>query len=247
MSQTLATGIYILATVYGAGVTALEMLGLLGDWGEDVGAGGDGGGAGDGGAGGDGGEAPGGDAADAGGGDAHGRAGLPMQEPAAGEAGRLGRRLFAVIWYMRLSVYFSLGFGPVGLVAILVGTAPWISLLWAAPAGLLTGWMARSFFRFQQREFDSTVTDNDLVGRPAQVTISIHPGEIGKVRIQLEQLVRDRYARGESPEVSFKKGEKVEIARVTDNCVYVRPLATENEGGGETSADATEVRQETKT
>jgi membrane protein implicated in regulation of membrane protease activity len=137
-------------------------------------------------------------------------------------SGRPGQSLFTLLWYLRLTVYFSLGFGPVGLVAILVDSSRVVSLIWAVAAGLITAIGAYSFFRFQRNEFDSSVQESELVGRPAEVTISILPGEIGRVRIQLEQLVRDRYARAESSDARFNKGERVVIARIDEECVYVR-------------------------
>ncbi len=230
MADTIVLGVFILATVFSVGAVLLESLGLLGDWGDQMDAGG---GAGDGGGGDSGSEA---DDGDGGGGGEAGAAGsatggatAPPREPGAASGAHLAPRLFKLLWYMRLSMFFCLGFGPVGLVATFAG-ARWVaSLAWALPAGLIAGGMTWGLFRLQQREFDSTVHEHELVGRTGQVIISIPPGEFGRVRIELEQLMRERYARADEPGHHIAKGERVRISRVEDGCVYVQPLGDEQE------------------
>lgn len=251
-NQTLITGIYLLATVFGVGVTSVELLGLLGDWGDD-GGGHDGGG--DNGATDGGGHGGGHDGGDVSGHNVaadsshvvgsshdfshssdnthpahdHARSNLPVKQSGDPILGRPGKRLFTLLWYLRLTVYFSLGFGPLGLVTILLKTSPGVSLGCASVAGLLTGLAARSFFKFQRKEFDSTITDKELLGHPATVTIAIYPGEFGRVRIQFEQLVKDRYARGEPAEATFRKGEQVIVDHIDDDCLRVRASSSTGE------------------
>jgi len=119
-------GLYLFTTIFGVGVIAVDMLGLLGTGDANADGDGDGGGA---------------DGEDAGG-DGDGGAHTPV---------------LSVLRYLRLAVYFSLGFGPLGLVAEATGSGGLSRLLWSVPGRLAAGFLARLFFRFQQQDVDSSV------------------------------------------------------------------------------------------
>ena len=234
-------GLFVLTTIFGVGVTAIELLGILGDS-EDADTGGaddfegdmgrfDGGDV----------EAISADTIDAEAGfDADSGDLIPTSSGAdsqaiAGEStdgdfdadgrgsspGALYAPLMFIMSNLRRAVYFSLGFGPAGLAALLSGSSPTSSLLWAIPCGLVSMWLARAFFRFQQRDLDSTLKRRDLMFQPAKVLIPIAPGGMGKVRIIVGQSVVDRFARGENESEGFSKGQQVVISRISNECVYV--------------------------
>ena len=207
MTETVFTGIYAFAAIFAVGTLALEMTGLLGEVEEETEEGGQG----------EAGKQSGGE-----GGRGPRTNAVTQQTSPAGGGGSTARRLFKLLWYARLTVYFSLGFGPVGLVAVLVGMEAWTSLLLSIPTGLAAGGLIVGVLRLQQREFDSSIRENDLSGRTAEVIVSIYPGELGKVRVYLEQLNRERYARGEEEGTVYEKGQRVTVTRVRDDCVYVR-------------------------
>ena len=108
-----------------------------------------------------------------------------------------------------------------GLFALQVGSGVLDSTLWAVPSGLISMLLARQFFRFQQRDVDSTVLAKELFYARAVVTGPIARGEMGRVRVLLGQSTVDRYARAEQPEAEYAKGESVYIVRIKDDCVYV--------------------------
>lgn len=244
-------GAYVLTAVFGLGVTAIDMLGLLGnseDVDGDVGdvSFGDGGGEA-------GGEFGGSDSPDGGpmiaeagdvdavggevsgdaqgngfGGEASGT--LTEGEMTRGDLDGDGASsrssgqhvpLLIVMANLRRAVYFSLGFGPVGLVSLSTGGSVPVSLMWAVPSGLVSMFLARAFFRFQQRDIDSSLRRRDLIMEPAEVLVPITAGQMGRVRIFVGQSVVDRFARAENPQQSFAKGQQVFVARVASDCVYV--------------------------
>ena len=267
--QTWVQGFYVLASVFGLGVTAIDLLGILGsddsdaDGGHDVDGAHDGidtghAGFGDHGAGHEdiGGEiGAGGHVGDGHAGEVvidgeigvehgdvpegqvpavHGSedGNVPGQSTAghstsghmaAGQASTIFATSLAILTYLRRAVYFSLGFGPVGLVAMLMGWSTLMSLVWAVPFGLVSAYVAGLIFSFQRSDVDSSVTSRDLFLQNADVLVPIVPGGMGKVRIQLGQSVVDRYAKSDEQH-SFEKGERVSISRVTTECVYVERI-----------------------
>lgn len=199
----LLEGIYILTTVFALGVTAIESMGLLGDSGDDDGGLGDNGGDND--------------ATDS----AHGSDGVVVRGDALQQRpSRVGQYIFKALGVLRLVVYFTLGFGPMGLVAIVLGTGALLSLVLAIPAGIITCVMYRSFIRWQRKDVDSTVHERDLVGHQAKVLFAIYPNETGRVRITLAQRVCDRYATSDSNDF-IPKGALVDVLAATGDSLVV--------------------------
>jgi hypothetical protein len=177
-------GFYLFTTVFGVGVTAVDMLGILGEGhhtGDHVG-----------------------DTAADHNGDDHGHGPLIL------------------LRYLRMAVYFALGFGPLGLVAMTTGTGILGSLAWAVPGGIVTAGLARAFLRWQQRDVDSSVQDHELLAERALVLVPLSHRNMGRIRVRVGQSVVERYALAEDEGESFRTAEVVEVVRVTDECVYVR-------------------------
>jgi len=199
-------GLYTLTAVFGVGVTAVDMLGLLATDSDTDGDSGDGG---DDGSGHDGG--------------AHDHGGDSSHDHASHSG------VLSVLRYLRTLIYFSLGFGPTGLVAELMGRGVFGSLIWAVPGGVASMLLARAFFRFQQRDVDSSLKPEDLLFEPATVLVSLSHKDMGKVRVRAGQIIAERYALSSDAEDTFRVGEEVEIVEVTDQCVYVRrPMPPEH-------------------
>ena len=123
---------------------------------------------------------------------------------------------------MRLFVYFCLGFGPMGLVALATGRSAIASLLLAIPVGVAAVFLAQAFFRFQRQDTDSQLTSADLVGQTATVIVPLDDKTMGKVRILVGPVVAEQYALAAHPGAAFKNGDQVMVSSVTDECVYVR-------------------------
>jgi len=189
-------GLYWFTTVFGVGVTLIDLLGLFGHLGGH-GAGHDSGGHD---------------------GTHHDSAAHDSASSDHGSAGTL----LSVMRYLRTAVYFSLGFGPVGLFAVAMGRSPLESAFWSVPGGFVAAALARAVFRFQQKDIDSSVRDNDLLFETATVIVSIAGGNMGKVRLRVGQMVVERYALAADPNDTFRPDDLVQIVEVTDACVYVR-------------------------
>jgi len=132
-----------------------------------------------------------------------------------------GHKVLQLLSYVRLLIYFCLGFGPTGWAGIFTGRSALASLGIAIPAGLLALWLAQAFFRFQRSDTDSSVKPQELLQEQAIVTIPLTDRTMGRVRVQTGMSVVEQYALAATPEASFHKGDTVRIVRVADDCVYV--------------------------
>lgn len=129
--------------------------------------------------------------------------------------------VLSVISYLRSLVYFCLGFGPTGWVAITMGNSAAQSLIWAAPAGVAAFALAHLFFRFQRNDTDSSLRSEELFFQQATVTVPLTHDTMGKVRVQVGMNVTEQYALAAEPNARFEKGDTVRVSNVTDECVYV--------------------------
>jgi membrane protein implicated in regulation of membrane protease activity len=186
-------GLYLFMTVFSVGVMAVDMLGLFGTGESDS------------------------DTSDLSADDASADD-ASADHTSAGAAGPL----LSILRYLRIGTYFALGFGPVGLVAEWTGASVLGSLAWAVPGGVISAYLARLFFRFQQRDVNSQVRESELLLERAQVIVPLSNTNMGKVRIKMGQLVMERYALAEDEWETFTVDDQAEIVRVTDECVYVR-------------------------
>jgi hypothetical protein len=125
-------------------------------------------------------------------------------------------------------IYFFAGFGPLGLLAEYNGFGLLGTLAWSILAGIVTTSLGLFFFRFQQKDLDSSIRTEDLFLGQAQVIVPISNGNMGKVRILIGQSVAERYALAENATDSFPKDAIVQVIQVTDEYVYVRPTINNN-------------------
>lgn len=141
----------------------------------------------------------------------------------AGDAGGSGSVL-SILSYLRIFVYFCMGFGPLGLVAEWRGASPLASLAWAMPGGLVSAVLARAFFRWQHHDIDSSVQEDDLLLARGRVIVPLSHRDMGRVRVRLGPVVVERYALAADEIETFRTDDTVEIVRVTEDCVYVRRI-----------------------
>lgn len=132
-----------------------------------------------------------------------------------------GNRILQILSYLRLTVYFCLGFGPTGWFAMATGRNSLVALGVAAAVGAISLVLAQWFFRFQNSNVDSSVKKQELLRESATVTIPLTDSTMGKVRIKVGMSISEQYALSATPGREFKRGEVVHVTRVTDECVYV--------------------------
>lgn len=216
-SSRFLSGLFIASAIFAVGVVLFDFLGLFGEHhgdtagdvtaghiGDDLGGGEDG---------------HIGDGHDAG----PDHAGDHVADHAhAAETQAAATPVLSALTYLRLFVYFCLGFGPVGWIALATGRPPLLSLGMAAAVGLVAVFLAQTFFRFQRHDTDSQLHAAELVGQRAMVIVPLDARNMGKVRVQVGLIVTEQYALAAHADASFPVGAEVVIASVTDECVYVR-------------------------
>lgn len=236
--------VYIGTAVFGIGVTIIDMMGFIGNneaegdaevadgiHGEDVGDGDfDADGDGD-----DGFDHDGhadhaedfGDDSDADADDAHGEDDLSK---IAHDRKLKKNPLLTLLSLLRSAVYFSMGFGPVGIVATMTGRKPLFTLFWSVPVGVIALIITQSVRKIQANKLDSQLKDSELIMAEAEVIVSIKPGMMGKVRVKLDRGVSDRYARAEEKSKEYPVGSKVRVVNISEECLFVsdKDFATED-------------------
>jgi membrane protein implicated in regulation of membrane protease activity len=126
-----------------------------------------------------------------------------------------------VLSIARSLVHFSLGFGPVGLVALATGRGTLSSLAWSVPVGTVAMIGGRLLRRLQRQQLNSQLTTEDLIMEKGEVLVSIGEGQLGKVRILVDGIYAERYARASDPVKSLPVGTPVRVIDFSDECVYV--------------------------
>jgi len=218
--MTLLLSVYIGATVFGVGVTLVDLFGLLGshDGDHDATAGPTGGHVGDDTASGVGGH----DGGDHIPGHHDGAESVEHDGSVAGHD-RPDRRnpLLGLLAFLRNVIYFCLGFGPVGWFALATSGSVVTALVWSIPVGGAALIGTRVLRRFMRRELNSEISTGELLMERGVVTVSIGSGELGKVRVRLGDLYVERYARAATSGTEIRVGTRVRITDVSDDCVYV--------------------------
>jgi membrane protein implicated in regulation of membrane protease activity len=205
IGELLLRQFFIAGTVFAVGVVLLDFLGIFGGDQSGDAAGAEGGGDGD----------VGDAAGDGNGSDANGGDSLESADSNPD-------MVLSVLTYLRLAVYFSLGFGPMGLAALLTGRSPLVALAIAVPVGVVALFLAQAFFRFQQSHTDSTVQGNELLMQQATVTVPLTHTTMGRIRLQIGMSIVEQFALAEDPDTEYRRGDAVRVVRVTEDCVYVR-------------------------
>ena len=92
-------------------------------------------------------------------------------------------------------------FGGFGAIGVQMGFGPVGSSLIGLLGGVVFAGMVSLFGRFLiGQQASSTVTDSDLVGRTAQVTVAIKTGEVGQISARFGDERVDRLARSRDGE-----------------------------------------------
>ena len=227
--------LYIATTVFGVGVTLVDLLGGFGARSEDTSDGeassGDEASGEDGGDEGTAGEDTDAEGAEEDGVEEGGEQEAEADEAAVGDAERVsvvahdrrqrGNAVIRILSVARSFVYFSLGFGPVGLFATLRGESVGVGLAWSIPVGAAVMIGTRLLRKVLRQEIDSQFKGEDFIMERGKVIVSIGRGQIGKVRIHVGGTYADRYAKAKNDEEDIPAGANVRVADVTDEYLYV--------------------------
>jgi membrane protein implicated in regulation of membrane protease activity len=121
----------------------------------------------------------------------------------------------------RVIAVFITAFGGFGLIAAWAGFGTVPSSLAGLLGGVIFGGIVSAFGRFLvSQQASSSVTDDDLIGRTAQVTVSIKPGTLGQITTRIGDERVEKLARTSSGD-EIKPGAIVKIAAIAGDSVIV--------------------------
>ena len=117
-------------------------------------------------------------------------------------------------------------FGGFGAIAAQMGVGAVGSSLIGLLGGVIFAAVVSLFGRFLVgQQASSTVTDNDLIGRTAQVTVAIKPGQVGQVTCRVGDERVERIARSRDGAL-IDAGAIVKVDSIAGDSVIVSPEGT---------------------
>ena len=123
----------------------------------------------------------------------------------------------------RVIAVFITAFGGFGVIGAQMGFGAVGSSLIGLLGGIVFAAVVSAFGRFLfAQQASSTVTDNDLIGRTAQVTVAIKPGAIGQITAKIGDERVERIARAKDG-TEISTGSIVKVESVIGDSVIVVP------------------------
>jgi membrane protein implicated in regulation of membrane protease activity len=123
----------------------------------------------------------------------------------------------------RVLAVFITAFGGFGAIAAQMGFGAVVSSFVGLLGGVFFAAVVSVFGRFLiGQQASSTVSDHDLLGRTAQVTVAIKPGEVGQITAKIGDERVEKIARAKSGE-EIKTGSIVTIESIAGDSVIVSP------------------------
>lgn len=123
----------------------------------------------------------------------------------------------------RVIAVFVTAFGGVGAIGIQMGLSVVASSLLGLAGGIVLGGIVSIFARFlYKQQSSSSVTTTQLIGRTAQVTVSIAPGSIGQVSCRIGEERVEKLARARDNR-EIKAGVTVRVDEVAGDSLIVSP------------------------
>jgi len=130
----------------------------------------------------------------------------------------------------RVLAVFITAFGGFGAIGAQMGFGAIVCSLIGLLGGIIFGGVVSLFGRFLiGQQASSSVTDSDLVGRTAQVTVAIKSGEVGQISARIGDERVDRVARSSDGE-EIKVGTMVTVAAIAGDAVIVETERGYNSG-----------------
>lgn len=121
----------------------------------------------------------------------------------------------------RVLAVFITAFGGFGAIGAQLGYGPLASSLFGLLGGVIFAVVVSGFGRFLVgQQASSTFTDEALIGKTAQVTVTIKPGEMGQISTRIGDERVDKIARSREGE-EIKAGSTVTVAAIAGDSVLV--------------------------
>ncbi|MGD9589219.1 MAG: hypothetical protein AB7Q37_00855 [Pyrinomonadaceae bacterium] len=129
----------------------------------------------------------------------------------------------------RVIAVFITAFGGFGFIGAWSGLGALASSFAGLLGGLVFGGVVSAFGRFLiGQQSSSSVADSDLIGRSAQVTVRIKPGELGQISAKIGDERVEKLARTGGGE-ELTPGSMVKITAVAGDSVIVAPETSDGE------------------
>ena len=123
----------------------------------------------------------------------------------------------------RVISVFVTAFGGFGAIGIQMGLSIVASSLLGLAGGVILGGLVSAFARFlYKQQSSSSVTTAQLVGRTAQVIVSIAPGSLGQVSCRIGEERVEKLARARDNS-EIKAGVTVRVDEVAGDSLIVSP------------------------
>lgn len=123
----------------------------------------------------------------------------------------------------RVISVFITSFGGFGAMGVQSGLSIMLSSLLGLGGGIVLGGLVSLFARFlYKQQSSSSVTTAQLVGRTAQVIVSIAPGSIGQVSCRIGEERVEKLARARDNR-EIKAGVMVRVEEVAGDSLIVTP------------------------
>lgn len=130
----------------------------------------------------------------------------------------------------RVLAVFVTAFGGFGAIGVQMGFGAAVSSLIGLLGGVVFAAIVSLFGRFLiAQQASSTVTDEDLIGRTAQVTVAIKAGEIGQITARVGDERVEKIARSRDGD-EINAGTLVRVAAVAGDSVIVEKEEVNNRG-----------------
>lgn len=121
----------------------------------------------------------------------------------------------------RVIAVFITAFGGFGVIGAQMGFGAFGSSMFGMLGGVVFGGVISAFGRFLiGQQASSSVTDDDLVGRTGQVTVTIKPGSVGQISVKIGDERVEKIARSKSGE-EFAAGAIVKVSAVAGDSLLV--------------------------
>lgn len=121
----------------------------------------------------------------------------------------------------RVIAVFITAFGGFGVIGAQMGYGAFGSSLFGLLGGVVFGGIVSAFGRFLiGQQASSSVTDDDLVGRTGQVTVTIKPGSIGQISVKIGDERIEKIARSKDG-VELSAGSIIKVSAVAGDSLIV--------------------------
>jgi len=198
--------LFLSLTIFGAGVTLIDFLGVLDNIGNDSGNSG----------------SDDSDSADAAA--VMARQGSNLVDENKKTDDKPGVKIISkIMTALRSVVYFTLGFGPTGLFASFSGLSRTPGLLWAIAAGVLMMILARFLKRLIRRDLDSSIKPDELLQEEGVLLLPLEGEEISKASVRQYGRETEIYVRSRDKDIKLLKGTKIILEEYDNDIYWVKP------------------------